>query len=169
MLFNSYSFVLIFLPLVLLGWWSLRARAHRLVFLTLVSYLFYAWWDFRFVPLMILSTSADYAAGRAIALSRSASRRTMLLVLLLVFNLGILAVFKYYDFFVGSLEGLARLLGYQPEWPLLQVLLPVGISFYNRGRTTPSACPRSGSRGRRAGRWRAPPRPRSHPWRGARW
>jgi alginate O-acetyltransferase complex protein AlgI len=129
-LFNSYSFVLIFLPLVLLGWWGLRARAHRLVFLTLVSYLFYAWWDFRFVPLMILSTSADYAAGRAIALSRSASRRTTLLVLLLIFNLGILAVFKYYDFFVGSLEGLARLLGYHPEWPLLQVLLPVGISFY---------------------------------------
>ena len=130
MLFNSYSFVLIFLPLVLLGWWGLRGRAHRLVFLTLVSYLFYAWWDFRFVPLMILSTSADYAAGRAIAVSRSASRRTMLLVLLLIFNLGILAVFKYYDFFVGSLEGLARLLGYHPEWPLLQVLLPVGISFY---------------------------------------
>ena len=94
MLFNSYSFVLIFLPLVLLGWWGLRARVHRLVFLTLVSYLFYAWWDFRFVPLMILSTSADYAAGRAIALSRSASRRTTLLVLLLIFNLGILAVFK---------------------------------------------------------------------------
>ena len=130
MLFNSYSFVLIFLPLVLLGWWGLRGRAHRLVFLTLVSYLFYAWWDFRFVPLMILSTSADYAAGRAIAVSRSASRRTMLLVLLLIFNLGILAVFKYYDFFVGSLEGLARLLGYHPEWPLLQVLLPVGISFF---------------------------------------
>ena len=129
-LFNSYSFVLIFLPLVLLGWWGLRARVHRLLFLTLVSYLFYAWWDFRFVPLMILSTSADYAAGRAIALSRSASRRTTLLVLLLIFNLGILAVFKYYDFFVGSLEGLGRLLGYHPEWPLLQVLLPVGISFY---------------------------------------
>ena len=129
-LFNSYTFVLIYLPLALLGWWGLQARAHRLVFLTLMSYLFYAWWDFRFVPLMILSTSADYAAGRAIALSRSASRRTTLLVLLLIFNLGILAIFKYYDFFVGSLEGLARLLGYHPEWPLLQVLLPVGISFY---------------------------------------
>ncbi len=130
MLFNSYTFVLIFLPLALLGWWGLRARAHRLLFLTLMSYLFYAWWDFRFVPLMILSTSADYAAGRAIALARSPSRRTTLLILLLIFNLGILAVFKYYDFFVGSLEGLGRLLGYQPEWPLLQVLLPVGISFY---------------------------------------
>ena len=130
MLFNSYTFVLIFLPLVLLGWWGIRGHHSRLLFLTLASYLFYAWWDFRFVPLMVLSTTADYAAGRLIAATRSASRRTTLLVLLLVFNLGILGVFKYYDFFIGSLEGLARLLGYHPEWPLLQVVLPVGISFY---------------------------------------
>ena len=130
MLFNSYTFVLVFLPLALLGWWGLRGHQSRLLFLTLASYLFYAWWDFRFVPLMVLSTSADYAAGRMIAASRSASRRTTVLVLLLVFNLGILGLFKYYDFFLGSLEGLARLLGYHPEWPLLQVVLPVGISFY---------------------------------------
>lgn len=130
MLFNSYTFVLVFLPLALLGWWGLRAHRSRLIFLTLVSYLFYAWWDFRFVPLMLLSTSADYAAGRLIAANRSASRRTAVLVVLLVFNLGILGLFKYYDFFVGSLEGLARLLGYNPEWPLLEVVLPVGISFY---------------------------------------
>ena len=130
MLFNSYTFVLIFLPLVLLGWWGIRGHHSRLLFLTLASYLFYAWWDFRFVPLMVLSTTADYAAGRLIAATRLASRRTTLLVLLLVFNLGILGVFKYYDFFIGSLEGLARLLGYHPEWPLLQVVLPVGISFY---------------------------------------
>jgi alginate O-acetyltransferase complex protein AlgI len=129
-LFNSYAFVLVFLPLVLLGWWGLKGHHARLLFLTLASYLFYAWWDFRFVPLMVLSTSADYAAGRLIAAARSAPRRMTVLVLLLVFNLGILGVFKYYDFFVGSLEGLARLLGYHPEWPLLQVLLPVGISFY---------------------------------------
>lgn len=130
MLFNSYTFVLVFLPLALLGWWGLRTHQARLLFLTLASYLFYAWWDFRFVPLMVLSTSADYAAGRVIATTRSSSRRTAALILLLAFNLGILGVFKYYDFFVGSLEGLARLLGYHPEWPLLQVVLPVGISFY---------------------------------------
>jgi alginate O-acetyltransferase complex protein AlgI len=129
-LFNSYSFVLFFLPIVLLGWWGLRARSHRLLFLTLASYFFYAWWDFRFVPLMILSTSADYLAGRAIAGAKLPSRRSTILVLLLVFNLGILCLFKYYDFFAGSLEGLARLLGFQPEWPMLQVILPVGISFY---------------------------------------
>jgi alginate O-acetyltransferase complex protein AlgI len=129
-LFNSYIFVLFFLPIVLLGWWGLSARSHRLLFLTLASYFFYAWWDFRFVPLMILSTSADYAAGRAIAGAKLPSRRTTILVLLLVFNLGILCLFKYYDFFVGSLEGVARLLGFQPAWPMLQVILPVGISFY---------------------------------------
>jgi alginate O-acetyltransferase complex protein AlgI len=129
-LFNSYTFLLVFLPLALLGWWGLKGHQSRLVFLTLASYLFYAWWDFRFVPLMVLSTSADYAAGRLIAASRSAPRRTTALVLLLIFNLGILGIFKYYDFFLGSLEGLARMLGYHPEWPLLQVVLPVGISFY---------------------------------------
>jgi alginate O-acetyltransferase complex protein AlgI len=129
-LFNSYTFVLVFLPLALLGWWGLRGRRSRLLFLTLASYLFYAWWDFRFVPLMVLSTSADYVAGRMIASSRVTARRTTVLVLLLLLNLGILGVFKYYDFFVGSLEGLARLLGYHPEWPFLRVVLPVGISFY---------------------------------------
>jgi alginate O-acetyltransferase complex protein AlgI len=148
-LFNSYAFALVFLPVVLAGWWGLRRGGERLAFLTLASYVFYAWWDFRFVPLMVLSTSADYFAGRAIASSRSASRRTVLLVLLLVFNLGLLAVFKYYDFFVGSLEGIARLLGYDPTWPLLRVALPVGISFYTfnsisytidiyRGRLSPA-------------------------------
>lgn len=130
MLFNSYTFVLVFLPLVLLGWWGLKGHRSRLLFLTLASYLFYAWWDFRFVPLMVVSTSADYLAGKAIAATRVPARRTTWLVLLLVFNLGILGVFKYYDFFVGSLEGIARLLGYDPGWPLLRLVLPVGISFY---------------------------------------
>jgi alginate O-acetyltransferase complex protein AlgI len=129
-LFNSYTFVLAFLPLALLGWWSLRGQQSRLFFLTLASYVFYAWWDFRFVPLMLISTSADYVAGKAIAAGQTSHRRTAVLVILLTFNLGILGIFKYYDFFIGSLDGLARLLGYQPEWPLLSVVLPVGISFY---------------------------------------
>ena len=64
MLFNSYVFVLLFLPLVLIGWTAIPWKNARLLFLTLASYFFYAWWDVRFVPLMILSTSADYVAGR---------------------------------------------------------------------------------------------------------
>src|SRR5689334_4561027 len=65
-LFNSYEFLFVFLPLVLLGWWGLRPAPLRLAFLTAASYVFYAWWDWRFLPLMIASTTVDYAAGRAL-------------------------------------------------------------------------------------------------------
>lgn len=130
MLFNSYGFVLAFLPLVLVGWWALPTPRLRLGFLTFASYFFYAWWDLRFVPLMVVATTADYLAGRLIADSRSDARRRLILVLLLAFNLGLLGVFKYYDFFVTSLAGIGRLLGYDPAWPLLHLVLPVGISFY---------------------------------------
>ncbi|HEX6644414.1 MAG TPA: MBOAT family O-acyltransferase [Gemmatimonadales bacterium] len=130
MLFNSYGFLLAFLPLVLAGWWLLPTARARLGFLTAASWFFYAWWDLRFVPLMIVSTSADYFAGRMIATAASPGRRKLWLVLLLAFNLGLLGVFKYYDFFVGSLLGVGRMLGFDPSWPLLALVLPVGISFY---------------------------------------
>ena len=130
MLFNSYGFLLAYLPAVLLGWWVLPSPRLRLGFLTAASYFFYAWWDLRFVPLMIVSTSADYIAGRVIAEASSEARRKTVLVLLLAFNLGLLAVFKYYDFFVTSLDGVGRMLGFDPSWPLLGLILPVGISFY---------------------------------------
>ena len=130
MLFNSYVFCLLFLPAVLAGWWLLPSTRARLTFLTLASYLFYGWWDWRFVPLMLLSTSADYLAGAYIARTASPGARRLCLVLLLVFNLGILGVFKYFDFFVGSLQGLGRALGFSVDLPLLHLVLPVGISFY---------------------------------------
>ena len=130
MLFNSYIFLLVFLPLTLAGWWLLPGRRARLLFLTVASYVFYGWWDYRFVPLMILSTSADFLAGAAIARSTDRRHRTVWLVLLLVFNLGILAVFKYFDFFVGTLNGIGRALGFAVDLPLMHLVLPVGISFY---------------------------------------
>ena len=130
MLFNSYVFCLVFLPAVLAGWWLLPTTRVRLGFLTLASYLFYGWWDWRFVPLMLLSTTADYAAGAYIASATDQTRRRVCLVLLLAFNLGILGVFKYYDFFVGTLDGLGRALGVSVNLPLLHLVLPVGISFY---------------------------------------
>lgn len=130
MLFNSYAFLLVFLPLTLAGWWLLPERRLRLGFLTLASYVFYGWWDYRFVPLMILSTSADFFAGRAIAGTENPARRRLWLVLLLVFNLGILGVFKYFDFFATTLNGLGRTLGFGVDLPLMHLVLPVGISFY---------------------------------------
>ncbi len=130
MLFNSYVFLLGFLPAVLAAWWLLPSPRARLGLLTAASYFFYGWWDWRFVPLMIASTSADYVAGRYLGRTTDAGRRRTCLVLLLVFNLGILAVFKYHDFFVQSLTGLGRALGADVNLPLLRLVLPVGISFY---------------------------------------
>jgi alginate O-acetyltransferase complex protein AlgI len=129
-LFNSYAFCLLFLPAVLVGWWLVPGRRGRLLFLTLASYFFYGWWDWRFVPLMLLSTTADYLAGGYLGRHAEPGRRRVCLVLLLVFNLGILGVFKYYDFFAGSLVGLGHALGARVDLPLLRLVLPVGISFY---------------------------------------
>lgn len=130
MLFNSYGFCLLFLPAVLAGWWLLPAPRARLGFLTLASYFFYGWWDWRFVPLMLASTTADFVAGGYIDRTNDPARRRICLVLLLGFNLGILAVFKYYDFFVGSLQGIGSLVGADVDLPLLHLVLPIGISFY---------------------------------------
>lgn len=121
---------LLFLPAALAGWWLLPTARVRLGFLTLASYFFYGWWDWRFVPLMLASTTADYLAGGYIARTSDPHRRRACLVLLLGFNLGILGVFKYWDFFAGSLRGLGSLLGADLNPPLLHLVLPVGISFY---------------------------------------
>lgn len=67
MLFNSYIFLFAFLPVMLAGWWGLRRDRTRLIALTLMSYVFYGWWDWRFIPLMIASTTVDYVAGGRIA------------------------------------------------------------------------------------------------------
>jgi len=129
-LFNSYVFCLLFLPVVLAGWWLLPVGRPRLLWLILASYLFYGWWDWRFVPLMLLSTSADFAAGAYLGRTEDPRQRRLCLILLLCFNLGILGVFKYYDFFAGTLNGLGQLLGVGGDLPLLRLVLPVGISFY---------------------------------------
>ena len=130
MLFNSYAFVCGFLPIVLVGWWGLRRSRLRLVFLTLSSYVFYCWWDYRFLPLLIASTSVDYFAGRAIALSADERRRKWILAWALGVNLSLLGYFKYVAFFLGSLNGIGHTLGLGTPLPVLRAVLPIGISFY---------------------------------------
>src|SRR5262245_1745982 len=102
MLFNSHIFLLAFLPAVLLVWWQPLPTAARLAFLAAASYVFYAYWDWRFAFLMLGTTVVDYLAGRAIEGSRDDRLRKRWLVLSLVFNLGMLGFFKYYGFFAGS-------------------------------------------------------------------
>jgi alginate O-acetyltransferase complex protein AlgI len=131
MLFNSTVFVLAFLPAVLFFWWRPLPTPARLLLLTAASYFFYCWWDWRFAFLMLGTTLVDYVAGRAIAGSAEPRTRKRWLLLSLVYNLGILAFFKYYDFFAASLNDAARVLGVQGGLlHVLHLVLPIGISFY---------------------------------------
>jgi alginate O-acetyltransferase complex protein AlgI len=131
MLFNSYSFLFGFLPCVMVGWWCLaRWLRLRLAFLTGASWFFYAWWDWRYLPVLILATSVDYAAGHLIARTEAEARRRLLLAASLTTNIGILAYFKYAGFFLGSLNGIGRAVGVGAQLPSLHVVLPIGISFY---------------------------------------
>jgi alginate O-acetyltransferase complex protein AlgI len=131
MLFNSYVFLFGFLPAVFVGWWGLgRWRQPRLAFLTGASWLFYAWWDWRYLPVLIGATSVDFVAGHWIAATESERRRRFLLAASLTTNLGILAYFKCTNFFFSSLDGIGSALGLGAPLPTLHILLPVGISFY---------------------------------------
>lgn len=132
MLFNSLEFFL-FLPIVLVLYWFVVNRNLKLQnFLILIaSYVFYGWWDYRFLSLIALSTIIDYCIGLSIYKSNTKSTRKGWLLVSMLFNLGLLGFFKYYNFFIESWIDLLASMGYQLEntWTL-QVILPVGISFY---------------------------------------
>ena len=130
MLFNSYVFLFGFLPPVLVGCWALRHKNLRLLFLTLASWAFYAWWDWRFLPLMLSTTTVDYIAALMIHRTDVARRRNMWLVGSLAVNLGLLGYFKYAGFFLNSLNGIGKAIGAPVGLPDLHILLPIGISFY---------------------------------------
>src|SRR6478672_6686865 len=131
MLFNSYVFLFAFLPAVLAGWWGLsRWRPLRLAFLTGASWFFYAWWDWRYLPVLIGATSVDYVAGLWISRTEDETRRRLLLAASLGTNLGILGYFKYAGFFVETLNGIGSGLGLPPDLAMLHIVLPIGISFY---------------------------------------
>jgi alginate O-acetyltransferase complex protein AlgI len=131
MLFNSVSF-LIFLPIVFLLYWSLAKNDVRKqnLLLLLASYVFYAWWDWRFLFLLIFSTALDYFTGIRIHEAESEKKRRVWLWISVGTNLGFLGFFKYFNFFIDSTLRLLESMGFQPNPWSLQILLPVGISFY---------------------------------------
>src|SRR6185312_13411469 len=126
MLFNSYRFLLIFLPIVLAVYWRLPTQNWRKHWLVLSSYAFYAAWSAKFALLMLATTGVDYFTARYIEDSNSTQRRKAWLAVSLVANLGVLAVFKYFDFLASTINRLAP----RPMLTLLHVALPIGISFY---------------------------------------
>ncbi len=131
MLFNSYDFLL-FLPCVwLLYQLTARKPALQNVLLVLASYVFYAWWDVRFLGLIIGMTCVGYAGGMAIDACRGHRRRAKaVLTACTVLCLGILGLFKYYGFFAENANTLLGLFGLKSSLPVWQIILPVGISFY---------------------------------------
>ena len=128
MTFNSLQYAAFF-AVVLFVYWRLNRRQQN-VLLLLGSYVFYGAWDPRFLPLMWLSTAVDYYVGRRLEDEPDPVRRKRIFALSLVVNLGVLATFKYFNFFLDSADGLFALLGADVDSPTLRILLPVGISFY---------------------------------------
>ena len=131
MLFNSLNFA-IFLPIVFILYWFATKGNLRLqnILLLVSSYFFYACWDWRFMFLLIFSTLLDYFTGIKIHEATNRRKKLFWLWLSIGVNLGFLGVFKYYNFFAASFADGLQLLGFKANLGSLQVILPVGISFY---------------------------------------
>lgn len=131
MLFNSFEF-LIFLPIVFLSYWFVFRRLWwRNLFVVIASYVFYSWWDWRFLILIVLTSLFSFISG--LLLERYEGQRKLQKAVSatnIVLNLTILGIFKYYNFFVENLEALFGMMGFHLDWVSMNVILPVGISFY---------------------------------------
>lgn len=135
MLFNSFEFA-IFLPIVFLLYWlvfdyALSKCRHQLLlqnlFIVVASYVFYGWWNWRFLVLIAITTLLSFLSGIGIEHASTQSGKKAVMIANIVINLGILGVYKYYDFFAVQF---AQLFGIQSDSLLLHLILPVGISFY---------------------------------------
>jgi alginate O-acetyltransferase complex protein AlgI len=131
MYFNSLDFA-IFFPVVFLLYWfvfnkSLLAQNSLIV---IVSYVFYGWWDWRFLTLIFFSTALDYLVGILLLKTNAERKRKLILLLSVVVNLGLLGFFKYFNFFIESFESAFSFFGYAINSNSLNIILPVGISFY---------------------------------------
>ncbi|RZL45709.1 MAG: MBOAT family protein [Variovorax sp.] len=133
MLFNSYAFIFFYFPIVLVGFFLIGRRNARAAagFLALASLFFYGWWSIKALPLLLASICFNYWMGLQLTPQpgRSDATRKRWLIAALVINLGVLAVFKYADFFLVNVNAGLTEAGIKPL-PLLQVALPIGISFY---------------------------------------
>jgi alginate O-acetyltransferase complex protein AlgI len=128
MYFNSVTY-LIFLPIVFIAYWMLaKKHSYQNVIILISSYVFYGWWDYRFLGLLFFSTFLDFFTGLKIH-NAERYRKTWLLISVVI-NLGFLAFFKYYNFFIDSFAQLIAQSGIEINTWSLNIILPVGISFY---------------------------------------
>lgn len=131
MLFNSIEFA-IFLPLVFAVYWFVAPKSVFLQNLVILisSYFFYAWWDWKFLGLIIFSSSLDFYIGRTLSKTDKLSQRKLLLYISIVCNIALLGIFKYYNFFAENFSTAFRFFGYSIDPDRLNLILPLGISFY---------------------------------------
>ncbi len=131
MLFNSIDFA-IFLPIVFLLYWFVANKNLKLqnFLIVVASYVFYGWWDWRFLSLILFSTLVDYTIGRKLSNEENQTKRKILLWTSLVVNLGFLGFFKYYNFFLDNFVTAFSFFGHSINPQGLNIILPVGISFY---------------------------------------
>ncbi|MEB3883315.1 MBOAT family O-acyltransferase [Lyngbya sp. CCY1209] len=129
MIFTEFRFLFFFL-IVFSTHWILRENRYRKLWLLLCSYLFYGAWDWRFLSLIWISTVVDYIVGLQLDKTTNGDRRKIWLLVSLGTNLGILGFFKYFNFFVDSAANFLNFLGFSADFTTLNIILPVGISFY---------------------------------------
>lgn len=133
MLFQTGTFLLFFLVFFHVYWWLNRGKRPRWLVHVLIlagSYFFYGFWDARLLGLIVFSSLVDYFCGLQLASSTEPGGRKRMLWLSVLVNLGMLAVFKYFNFFGESLAGVVQLFGGELSWTSRHIVLPVGISFY---------------------------------------
>ncbi|WP_353777923.1 MBOAT family O-acyltransferase [Winogradskyella sp. 3972H.M.0a.05] len=131
MLFNSIDFA-IFLPLVFALYWLIPKGKLRLqnILVIVASYVFYGWWDYRFLSLILVSTLVDYGVGLSLKNLQDNAKRKAFLWLSILVNIGLLGFFKYYNFFVDNFVQAFSFFGREIQPNTLNIILPVGISFY---------------------------------------
>lgn len=130
MLFPTIEFGIFFLVVFAASWAARGTPEIRKLFLLGASYFFYGWWDWRFLGLLFVSTLINYLAGLALARSERPGFRKFIVGVAVVAGLSILGFFKYYGFFLTSLSVLLETAGLTRDLPFMQVILPVGISFF---------------------------------------
>ncbi|MCB9227342.1 MAG: MBOAT family O-acyltransferase [Chitinophagales bacterium] len=129
MLFNSIDFA-VFLPIVFALYWLIKNTKAQNVLIVIVSYIFYGWWDWRFLILIAFSTLTDFFVGKLLQNETEVFKRKILLAISIVVNIGMLAFFKYANFFIQNFAEVFTLLGKPIHLVTLNIILPVGISFY---------------------------------------
>ena len=131
MLFNSLNF-LVFLPVVFILYWFVAGKSFKAqnILLLIASYFFYAFWDWRFLFLLMFSTLLDYFTGLKMQEAPNQNRKKFWFWLSIIVNVGFLAIFKYYNFFAESFVELLSHTGLKVNVWTIKVILPVGISFY---------------------------------------